>query len=349
MNSLLIKLFATATLAALGLSSTARADGIFIDDGLAVKLFASDGAQVPPNGTCSPLSNPAPFSCSPGLAVRGLAYSYNTDLPGLNIFAAAGGNNAIYLYSQTGAQSVFANNSNQNDAGANLTGVTGIAVNGAGDVFAGGNNGSEIEEFSPTGAYIGALVSGGLDVNSLAVNAAGQLFEADNNGTGTINEYNVSSTGALISSTTYSILPASTTQNYYGMAFDSQGDLYVAYQGSSNDGGIFEIAPGGGAPTSVYSENGFRPIGLSYNPNSNTLYLSYFVGNSGGVDSFNPNGSASITPTTFLASGTLDLPYGIVSPAPEPGTTLLFGASLLSIFILRRFVFIPKVPAATRH
>lgn len=347
---MLTRLLATATLVALGLSSPALADYIYTDDGLSVKQFQSNGTQVPPGANCSPLTNPAPFSCTPGTSVKGLAATvFDTSLPGLDILAAAGGNNAIYIYSQTGVQSPFADNTSKNAANvsANLTGVVGITVNGTGDVFAGGNSGMEIEEFSPTGAYIGAVVSSGLEVNSLAVNAAGQLFEADN-GTGTINEYTVSSSGTLIGApSTYSTLPGTST-NYYGMAFDSQGDLYVAYQNTTNSGGIYEIAPGGGTPTTVYSESGFRPIGLSYNPYSGTLYMSYFSGNSGGVDSFTANGSTTITPTTFLASGTLDLPYGIVSPAPEPGTLLLFAVGLTSIFFLRRFL-VPKVLAASRR
>jgi len=313
-------------IAAALVSSAARASYIYIDDGLNLNQYTSAGVATVPA-----------FSTIPGSSVKGLAFTTSdTSLPGLDILAAAGGNNAIYAYSNTGAQSVFANNTNANDLGANLTGVVGIAVNAAGDVFAGGNSGHEIEEFSPTGAYIAAVVNSGLAVNSLAVNAAGQLFEADN-GTGTINEYTVSGTGTVISTSTYSTLPG-TSQNYYGMAFDALGNLYVSYQNIGNSGGIYEIPAGGGAPTAVYAESGFRPIGLTYDSENGLLYMSYYSGNSGGVDSFVPNGGATISPTTFLASGSVDLPYGIVAVAPEPGTPLLFAGGLVSIFLLRRFI-----------
>jgi sugar lactone lactonase YvrE len=336
--------FTTAILAATCLCSSAFGDYIFTDDGAAVYRFSSSGGSS------------TTFSNVPGTGVKGMAVT-NFDPVGVTtVLAAAGGNNAIYAYSQSGVQSVFANNTNTNDIGANLTGVIGIAVDPSGDVFVGANSGTEIQEFGPTGAFDATIVTSGLNVNSLAINAAGQLFEADNT-SHQINEYTVSSGGTLINSSVYADLSATGNAQFYGMAFDTTGNLYVSYWSGPNTGGIYEIAPGGGTLTSstvpFYSGSG-KPAALSYNADLGTLYMSYVVGstNAGGLDVFSPNSTpgTGLNATPVNLSTSLDHPYGLVAATPEPGTWLLFAGGILSLILFRKyFAPTPKAEAASRR
>ncbi|HTR42737.1 MAG TPA: SMP-30/gluconolactonase/LRE family protein [Pseudomonadales bacterium] len=118
--------------------------------------------------------------------------------------------------------------------------ITGLAFDGAGNLFVSATQGrqGEIIEITPGGAQ--SVFASGLDTpNGLAFNSAGDLFVADSNGeivaAGKGEIYEFSTGGVQSTFATGLDIPK-------GLAFDSSGDLFEADSGSGN---VYEFSPGG--------------------------------------------------------------------------------------------------------
>jgi len=246
------------------------------------------------------------------------------------LLTAASGNGDVYEYSPTGSQSIFAA----------VVDPVGIAVNSSSDVFVGLGavaGGSKIEEFAPNGSVINANFGTNVVAQSLAVNSAGDVFAADNK-SGNVYEYGPSG-GTPTKIATLS----STTDNYFGMALDAAGDLYISYQNSavgSTSGGIYELTPNGSgySLSTFFTAATFLPTAIAIDPGSGNLYLSYVNSLSspgGGVDVFNnTGGTLTSVPITDLIDSN-GYPGGLAVLTPEPGSLFLLVGGLLAIFLFR--------------
>jgi len=222
----------------------------------------------------------------------------------------------------------------------------GLAINAAGRIFAGANNGSTLEEYGPDGTPLFSLGTG-LSVDSLAINAAGDVFEADFSGK--INEF-IPGSGNTFSETSspFATVPIG-AQGLFCLAFDSSGNLYVGYDASGN-GEMDEISSTGQRTLLEMFSSSILPTGLAYDPISGSLYMAYsnFGTSGGGVDVFSAftntcTGikvgtvcSAATALSTAAGATALVSPYGIAILTPEPGTMVLLGAGLISLALIGR-------------
>ena len=192
---------------------------------------------------------------------------------------------------------------------------SGIAVGPNGDVYVADMFNNNVDQFSPTGAYIGVFATSGLfSPGALAFGPDGNLYVANFAPNGYITRYD--SNGNPVDGTPF--VPASTGLTYpQGLAFGPNGDLYI---GDSNDqidqvvlpSGAFSsiTTPGGGCPGTPF----IIPSGLAFGSNGN-LYVSDegagcgFVGS--GVYEYNTSGDLleTIVPPNTLSSP-IDLAFG---------------------------------------
>jgi serine/threonine-protein kinase len=310
-------------LMALATSTGALANTIYIDDGSNITRYAAT-----PSGSATPINPPLATNTGPG--GLGLAFNSQDDL-----FETNYDTSSIYEYSLTGVRSTFV--SAATDAA--FVDPEGIAINGAGDVFVGNNDGSEIDAFGPGGGLLYAPITAGVSqVGSLAVDALGDLFEADA-GSFRINEF-------LAGGGTKTVATDLNGANFYGLAVDAVGDVFVSYWNMSvgTGGGIYEIAAGTSTVASFYSSSTLLPTGLAYDQENGDLYMAYVdsIGgaNNGGADYFTslavPATPGAAQPGVLVANNGLNEPYSIAYLTPEPGTIGMLLGGLACLPLLRR-------------
>jgi DNA-binding beta-propeller fold protein YncE len=154
-----------------------------------------------------------------------------------------------------------------------------------------GNNTNSVEKFNSVGS--GSLFASGIDGWALACDRAGNLY---------------GSSGSIIKK----ITPGGSSSSFAtlgtgfaaGMAFDSQGNLFVSTYSSDI---IYKITPGGAV--SVFATTGIsNPAGLAFDRAGN-LYVAYSYLDT--IEKFAPNSS---TGTVFATTG-LDGPFGLAFDA----------------------------------
>lgn len=112
-----------------------------------------------------------------------------------------------------------------------------------------------------------------------------------------------------------------------GLAFDSAGNLYVAYGGTST---IERFSPDG-ADLGIFASSGLLgPAGLAFDSVGN-LYVANFgsLDNTGYIERFTPDGVGS----TFAAGSSWP---GFIAIIPEPSTWALLGLYLPAFLAFRR-------------
>jgi hypothetical protein len=294
-------------LAALFFSTTASAGTIYVDNAGSIYQYAGDGSSALPNV----------FSGSAVHQDIGLALNTANTL-----FAAT--ETGIYSYSTSGVPTLFA-----------AVDAVGIAISPSGNIYTGVNlvGGEEdLDEFTPTsGSPTETRIKTNTSVDSLAFDSSGNLYEADDSGI--LYKY---TNGAGTPTALTSSLPG---YNFYGLAIDNSGDVFVSYQ-SGSGGGIDEFSAAGVLSpfvtflgTSIATD--ILPMGLTYDTQTSELYMTFLnAGNAAlsGVYGYTPAGGQST-----LASGTsLSSATGIAYAAPEPGTLVLMIAGLFSVTLLAR-------------
>lgn len=192
--------------------------------------------------------------------------------------------NAIDMISPTGVITPFV-------VGEGLDSPYGLTFNTSGDLFVADEGNSTISEISPTGSVAQFASGGGLNRPfGLAFNAQNDLF-ATNYYAGTISE--IYPSGAV---TTF----ASGLTNPASMAFDAEGNMYVAQ--SAGQYAVVKISSNGVVTPFVlsggYGGNGLfnMPYGMAIN-SSGTIFVSDATTSS--VESITPSGGVS----NFVASG----------------------------------------------
>lgn len=208
-----------------------------------------------------------------------------------------------------------------------LATAAGATAARAQDLFVAGYDTNNILEFSPTGAFRGALSGGGLaNPIGIAFDAGGNLY-ASSSSTNSVLRYN-RNTGAF---TTFASGGGLSGPSY--LTFGPDNNLYVA---SANTGQIDRFNGATGAFMNVFATGGglSTPNGLVFSGGN------LFVGDSNAGAVFRYNGGTgaifgsggSLTNATFftLNSGN-DSPYGL---AAGPGGTL-FVSDFTSGSVLR--------------
>lgn len=153
------------------------------------------------------------------------------------------GNSTINVFTPAGVGSVFASTG--------LNGPTGIAFDGAGNLYVANWNSGTIEKFDSSG-NASLFASGLSNPSGLAVDSAGNLYAANYGGT-TVEKFSPSGVGSLF---------ASGLDNPSGLAFDSAGNLYVANYSNNT---IDKFTPAGVG--SVFATNGLNiPLMLAFAP-----------------------------------------------------------------------------------
>ena len=193
-------------------------------------------------------------------------------------------------------------------------GVSSIAVDLLGNVFAASNVEGQVRKYDSSGAMITSV---GADApTAIAVNAAGDVFVALTNG----------AFGLEVRTFANSLLGGSTffaaSNDPYGLAF-SDGDLYGTNLGT---GEVEKFDPLGPAWNSFTSGSSF-PIGLAFAPDG-TLY----VASSTEIQRFSASG-------TFIDSfgGVFTSVSGLAfSTVPEPGTYAMIGIGLIGLSLVGR-------------
>ena len=204
--------------------------------------------------------------------------------PAGNLYVTNSGDNTVEKFSPTGMGSVFADLtgprglvidalgnlyvSTANDtiekiapdgtasvfASSGLSGVLGLAMDAAGNIFAANSANNTVEKFSPAGvASLYASTSLAL-VDSLAIDRRGNLFVGDFL-SGAVEE--------ITPSRTQTVFAATVGGEPEGLAFDSPGNLLVATGGNSR---VVSIAPDG--VQSTVADNLYVATSLAVEPAS---------------------------------------------------------------------------------
>jgi len=166
-----------------------------------------------------------------------------------NLFVGSYGGQNITEIPSGGSPGVFATG---------LGYPTGLAFDGSGDLFADDQFGGEIYEYKNTGGTLSStpttFASSLTQPNIMAFNNAGSLF-VNINGT-SIEEFTPGSGSSIY---------LSGLNGASGLAFDKNGDLFLALVngGGSTSGTIQEYFAGGGSTT--YASGLNYPVGLAFN------------------------------------------------------------------------------------
>jgi sugar lactone lactonase YvrE len=236
------------------------------------------------------------FASSPGYPV-GLAFDKTE-----NLFVANINPGPIAKLTPSGVWSYF--------AGANMSWAAGLGMDNAGNLYATDILADNIQKFSPDGT--GSLFASTAGIpQELTLDASGNVYVSLVGNT--IEKY--SPTGVDLGAF------ASTGLQYpWGLAFDKQGNLFVAnYDGNS----IMKFTPQGVG--SVFANTGLNgPQGLVFDSAGN-LYVANYDGNY--IEKFTPDGVGSVFATTGL-NHPHDL--AILVPEPSAGALLFMSAVLLA-------------------
>lgn len=184
---------------------------------------------------------------------------------------------------------------------ATLTFPTGLALDGAGNVYVASDDPAEysIQKIAPDGAVSVFAKSGLNGPHALAFDKAGNLYVA-NIHADTIERFTPAGAGTVFADANDGL------EHPIDLVFDKAGNLYVsnAFGGPAHTGSVLKFAPGGVG--SVFAENGFHlAYGLALDRAGN-LYVSNL--NSNTIEKFSPNG----TDLGLFASTGLNSPHGMV-------------------------------------
>jgi hypothetical protein len=189
--------------------------------------------------------------------------------------------NPIYKFNSAGTRTVFISFTDVSG-----TQIDWLAFDSKGNLFAGSPPNGVILKITPAG--VATNFATGITPAGIAFDAVGNLFAINTAGTGSIVKYTPSGTPTPFVSNLGGGGPT-------GLAFDSNGNLYVSFAGNQMIGGgsIVKFAPNG--TPSPFASGLFLPAGLAVD-GANNLYVAD-VG-SGSIFRFTP----TRTKTTF-ASG----------------------------------------------
>jgi uncharacterized repeat protein (TIGR03803 family) len=181
-------------------------------------------------------------------------------------------------------------------AGNGISGPTGLAFDGAGNLYVADDGDRMISKVTPSGAVSTFVSTGPNYPFGLACDAAGNLYVANYYGN-TISE--------VTPSGTVSTFAGAGTYSPYDLAFDAAGNLYVANWHIDT---ISKITPSGTVSTFVSASSGIdQPEDLAFDAASN-LYVSSAYDSA--IFKVTPSGTVS----TFVGSG-LDEPEGLACDA----------------------------------
>ncbi|HEY1787074.1 MAG TPA: S8 family serine peptidase, partial [Verrucomicrobiae bacterium] len=259
---------------------------------------------------------------------------------GQDLFTGNYSENDIFESTPSGTVRTFA---------AGLIQPNGLALNSAGDLFAGNtdnNNGESgyISEYTPAG--VSGTFYSGVDAHGVVFNSAGNLFQADYN-SGNIYEYTPAATQSTFATGfagpidvafnpfgdlfvansgngTITEIGLNGTQRTFAtgldttlntIAFDRDGNLYAALEGGNT---IYKFTPNG-KQTTFASIAG--PNGMAFD-NAGNLFVACNVAN-GPIVKITPNGTQS----TVVNEG--GIPDEMAFSSPVPGLTTGLGGDAL--------------------
>jgi sugar lactone lactonase YvrE len=189
---------------------------------------------------------------------------------------------------------------------------SGIAVGPNGDVYVADFGNNVVDQFGPSGTFLGAFVTTGLfEPTGMAFNSSGDLYVA-NFGPGNdsyVNEYD--SSGNLIST----VVPSSTGLFDPGaIAFGSDGNLYIA---DSSNGAVDQILLPSGTfntliPTGCPMTPFTNPQGVAFGPNGNLFVSDAGFGCGGNDSGVYEYTKAGAFVETFIAPNILSSPIDLV-------------------------------------
>ncbi len=284
---------AVCTGAILLITSNARAQNLF------VSAIDGDIVEIAPSGSESTYAS--------GLNDPGqLAFDSSGDLF-VGTQSATGG--TITEITPGGVGSTFASGFGN--------GVSAMAFNSSGDLFAANQGNGTISEITPGGVQ-STFASGLTGPIGLAFNSAGSLFVGSSGGT--ISEITPGGVQSTFASGFGSGISA--------LAFNSSGDLFVASQERSI-GEITEITPGG--EYNIFAEgvrNGFQ--GLAFDSSGDLFTVQSVGGGSRNILEFTPDAEEYIIPVAFEAQ------FLAFDPVPEPPVLRLLAIAAAALLGRRK-------------
>jgi hypothetical protein len=243
-------------------------------------------------------------------AESGLNYPTGLAFVNGNLYVANAGNNTIQEFTTNGVGSVLTN-LQSGEAFA-------LASDSSGDLYISNVGNNTIYKYSANGNW-STLPFGGI---AMACDSNGNLFI--NPGNNTIDEVN--------SNGTESVFVTNGLSNPQGLAFDGNGNLYVADEGDRT----IEIFNASGQPSTFTSTNLLNePIGLAFDGNGNLFVANY---GDGDILEFNSNGVGHV-----FAYGLEGAANYIAIEVPEPSSLLLLGLGFSLLALVRH-----RLPASGR-
>jgi sugar lactone lactonase YvrE len=228
-----------------------------------------------------------------------------------SLYVSALHSNRIYKFDASGNQSLFASG---------VPSPSGLTCDNSGNLYVVEQVGT-ILKFNSSGSS--SVFASGLTLpNWLAFDGNGNAFVTTHVMSGgrvvgsAIEEIDSSGHQSLFAST-------SSTASFWGLAFDSRGNLYTA---TYTDGTILKFDSSG--HQSIFASGLNVPDGLGFDGSGN-LYVS--IASAGTIEKFDSNGTGSI-----FASG-LNFPLCIaVAVVPEPSSWAMLGLGAAALLVYRR-------------
>lgn len=239
-----------------------------------------------------------------GFTPKGLA----VDSAG-NLYAADSSGGNIWKFDSGSTRTVFASG---------LSVPLAVAFDNSGYLYVAGEEVTWKFDSSGNGTIFATNLSNG--IFSLAVDASGNVYEATYFHS-KIFKFDPSGTGILFAG------GGSGVNFPTGLAFDGNGNLFVV-----NEGGAEIVKLDSNGNGSIFASAASVPFGLAFD-GSGTLYVTEGRP-TGRIEEFDPNGNATLFPSSSLLNGT----YIAIQTIPEPATRSLIalGLGLLLVYIIDR-------------
>jgi len=309
LSPLRLALLACAGLALAAAPRAASAQDLYVSDfgNNAVQEYAPDGTFV--RTFASNISEP-----------DGLAYANSSVFVASNNTATSTGQIARYALNAAGSAPAQTFGTGLSDS------ITGLAVDGAGNVYVSDFNNNAVKEFSASGTPVTSFTTAINAPVGLAFDANGALYVASSTNNSVVKLTGLANTAGPTQT------PFATTAAPQYLAFGADGTLYVATaQGTLGSGAVSKFDTTGTASGSLEDGTGANdpssPYGLA------RLGSSFFVSDltNSSVVQYSATGAYTRTISTNLSQ-----PYGLLAaPAstPEPSTVLalLTGAGALTL------------------
>ena len=278
-------------------STRAPADDIYVATSSGIEKFDSSGNE----------------SLFANIVGSGLAFDSSGYL-----YVANGNNNTIEKFDSSGTDlGVFA------DSGLNVP--AGLAFDGSGNLFVLNVGDVTIMRFGPSGT--GSLfvsIHTGISPQGPVFDKTGNLYVAISDppdGIVTIDKYDSMGSASQLAF----IFDPLTRRIGSGLAFDSNGDLYIALANALTN--TIDKVNSSGNVSPFASSGSAWPRGLAFG-SSGDLYVANWSNNT--IEKFDANGNGSV-----LASG-LNRPTAIAIQVPEPATWSLLALGVVTLFGSRR-------------